>query len=285
MVITEYKPERILSRTVLSLADYVINPYRGCQFGCSYCYVKTFKAIEKRLKKNLDYGNFVDIKINALDLLEEELKINKPASVVLGASTEIYQPVEKKYKTTRGILKLLNKFNVKIYLLTKSDLILRDLDIIDFNTTRIFYTINSTDDRVFQVFENNTPSYKQRINVIRKLKEKNIKVILHIGPVLPGITDYRTIINDTIDYVKSYEFENLNLNSVCKDLFLEKIKLNFLELFKNYKKIFNDYETYNNYWKDLQKDLKILFEKNGKKYYMFYHDVKNYFNNALKYDR
>ena len=90
----------------------MINPYRGCQFGCIYCYTKTFKAIKKRLKQDLDFGQFVDIKVNSLSLLREELKDIKPESIILGASTEVYQPVEKEYKITRDILKLLNSLNI-----------------------------------------------------------------------------------------------------------------------------------------------------------------------------
>lgn len=280
MIITEYNPEKILSATVLNFAQYVINPYRGCEFGCIYCYAKSFKSIKKRLNK-IEYGNFVDVKINAIELLEKELNIYKPEKVILGASTEIYQPVEKKYRLTRQILEILNAKNIKIYLLTKSDMITRDIDIINSDNTLIFYTINSTDDKISSIFENNTPSYIKRFNTLKMLKEANINVVLHIGPVLPEITDYEKIVSDTFDYVKSFEFENLNLNSVKKTLFLEKIKDNYPALFQYYSYLFEDLVSYNKYWEILQKKLKNLFENKNKKYYTFYHDVKNYFNNEL----
>jgi len=281
MQIREYKPEKILSETVLNFSKYVINPYRGCQFGCLYCYAKSFKAIQKRLKNNFSYGEFVDVKINAVELLEKELKEKKIESVILGASTEVYQPIEEKYCLTQKIISLLNQYDVKIFLLTKSDLICRDLSLLKPDKTIIFFTINSTNDTVFSVFENNSPSYQKRLNALQKLFEAKIKVVLHIGPVLPFLSDYERIIIETMQYVYSYEFENLNLNSINKELFLEKIKLNFSQYYDYYLDFFYKVDVYKTYLTDLEKNLKKIFENNKKRYYTFFHPVDNFFNNKL----
>jgi DNA repair photolyase len=280
MKITEYKTERLLSKTVLNFSEYVINPYRGCQLGCLYCYVKTFKAIQKRINKGLPYGKFVDVKINSIDLLKKEIKNENPISVVLGASTEIYQPVEKKYELTRNIIKILNQNNVKKYLLTKSDLIIRDIDILTNTDTTVFFTINSTDDKICKVFENNSASYQKRLNVLKKLYEAGIKVILHIGPLLPKISNYKNIIIDTLDYVEQYEFENLNLFSVEKNLFLSIIENNFSELYDYYVKIFSDADVYNSYWKKLKEEVELLLS-DKKKYNFFFHKVDAFFDNNI----
>lgn len=279
MLITEYKPQKLLSKTVLNLADYVINPYRGCQFACNYCYVKSFKAIKKKVLKGFEYGSFVDVKINSLDLLCKEIQNENPKSVILGASTEIYQPLEKKYQLTRNILKKLSDNNVKIYLLTKSDLITRDIDILKSTNVTVFYTINSTDNRVFKVFEKNTPNYENRLLTLQKLSDAGIKIILHVGPVLPFITDYNKIVSDVMKYVNRFEFENLNLFSVEKLLFLSIIKENFNHLYDYYVSLFNSIDVYNNYWITLKENIENSFS-NKIKYEFFFHNVDDFFVNV-----
>ena len=111
MKVNLVRTDKVLSPTSINLADYVINPYRGCEMGCAYCYSRNNKNMKSRRK---DWGNFVDVKINSIEILKKELNDveNTNIKVLLGSITEIFQPVEKKYHLSEKIIKLLRE---KIY--------------------------------------------------------------------------------------------------------------------------------------------------------------------------
>ncbi|MBU1062350.1 MAG: hypothetical protein KJ952_06515, partial [Candidatus Omnitrophica bacterium] len=111
------KISRILNPTSIDLGEYVINPYMGCEFACLYCYVRFNKVISR---KKDPWGTYVDIRVNAPKLLEKELLLKKPSSVLLGSTTECFQDIEKKYKITKQILEILNRYKVYFTILTRS---------------------------------------------------------------------------------------------------------------------------------------------------------------------
>ena len=119
--------QRVLSPTQIALADCVINPYRGCSFGCSYCYSQENKNIK------LSGLMTVGVKINADSILEKELKYKKPKRVLLGSTTECFQNLELEYKVSERILELLNSRNIPYTILTKSDLIRHYLNLVSGN--------------------------------------------------------------------------------------------------------------------------------------------------------
>ncbi|MCG2686361.1 radical SAM protein, partial [Candidatus Parcubacteria bacterium] len=117
----------LLTKSRLPEADYCINPYIGCSHECVYCYSRFKKRFTGHTEK---WGEFVDIKINAPEVLEKQLSRNpKKGVALLGSVTDAYQPVEKKYKITRAILKVLLKYDFPVSVLTKSDLVTRDVDL------------------------------------------------------------------------------------------------------------------------------------------------------------
>jgi DNA repair photolyase len=143
--------QKVLSKTQISLADYVINPYQGCEFGCVYCYSQENKNL-----KNKNFFQFLGVKINAPSVLEKELKINKPKRVLLGSTTECFLYQELKYKITQKILFLLNKHHIPYTILTKSSLIKNFLSLIRKNKdNKIFFTLNFSSDYFIKLFEKN----------------------------------------------------------------------------------------------------------------------------------
>lgn len=108
---------RALNPTSIDLGEYVINPYTGCEYGCLYCYVRSNKSAVKRREP---WGSYVDIRINAPELLEKELAEKRPKTVLLGSTTECFQPAEKEFQITGKILELLNKHKASYVILTRS---------------------------------------------------------------------------------------------------------------------------------------------------------------------
>jgi len=165
--------------------DYCVNPYTGCQINCRYCYARLFM---KRYSGHKEpWGEFVDVKINAAEVLEKQLARAKKGVVWISSVCDPYQPIEKTYAVTRRCLEVLavNQFPVNIQ--TKSTLILRDLDILqEFENVEAGFTITTDDEAVAEQFEPGAPPIKQRIAALKKIRLAGIQTFAFIGPILPG---------------------------------------------------------------------------------------------------
>jgi len=126
MKVKEIQAKNVLIKSKLPETYYTINPYISCQHACVYCYSRFMKRFTNHRE---DWGDFVDVKINAPKILEGQLEKAKKKMVLLSSVCDPYQPLEKKYKITRRILEKLVEYQFSISILTKSDLVLRDLDL------------------------------------------------------------------------------------------------------------------------------------------------------------
>ena len=176
MQIKKILTQKVLSPTNITLADYVINPYRGCSFGCLYCYSQE--------NKNIDQNEFFDvlgIKENAPSILERELRFIHPKRVLLGSTTECFQPQELELQITRKILKVLNQHNIPYTILTKSHLIKEYLPIISENkSNKIYFTLNCTCDTTMRLLERQSPGLNQRLDTIQAILDASIQLRIHI---------------------------------------------------------------------------------------------------------
>ncbi|MBP7652424.1 radical SAM protein [Candidatus Dependentiae bacterium] len=276
MKFNEICAEKILSRTQISLADYVINHYVGCQYSCLYCYARYSK---RNLKSKRDWGSFVDIKINAPFLLEQELEKVKPEKVLLGSITEVYQPVEKKYELTRKILEILAEHKIKTVILTRSDLILRDIDILKkLPKVSVFFTLSDKNEKISELFENGSPSYKKRLSSIENLINEKINVWVHVGPIIPYFTDIDSIVSDILKFkVKKIEFENLNKNSAPVDKMIELLSKLNPELGEKLKVLYSDFDAHNIYWRNEKLRMSELLEKINIKHHFSFLPLNDYF--------
>jgi len=127
MKITEIKAKSIIVKSNLPEGDYVINPYTGCQHGCKYCYARFMKRFTGHEEP---WGDFIDVKINAADLIPTNTDKYKNKTLTFGSVTDCYQPIEARYKLMRKILKKLVPLQPHIDILTKSDLVTRDIDLL-----------------------------------------------------------------------------------------------------------------------------------------------------------
>lgn len=200
----------ILTKSNLPEADYCINPYIGCLHGCVYCYARFMKRFTGHTEK---WGEFADVKINAPEILEKELSRNpQKGTVLLGSVTDAYQPIERKYRITRAILEVLLKHDFPISVLTKSDLVVRDIDLFkQFSNCEIGLTISVLDRKVAGNFEPRSSIPQKRLEALEMLCEAGIETYGFVGPILPELTDLRLIFNALQNKVSFIMAESLNM--------------------------------------------------------------------------
>ena len=171
-----------------------INPYRGCEHGCIYCYARPSHAYLE-LSPGLDFETKLYAKTNAAELLREALAKPgyKPSSIALGANTDCYQPIERKYKVTRSILEVLAECEHPVSIVTKSALIERDIDILapmaQKNLAKVFVSIGTLDRGLARKLEPRAASPQRRMDVVKKLNENKIPCGVMIAALVPALND------------------------------------------------------------------------------------------------
>lgn len=167
--------------------DYTINPYTGCEHGCVYCY-SDFMGRFRRHREQ--WGTFVDVKVNAPRVLRQQLPRAKPGLISLSTVTDPYQPLERRYELTRACLQELIDFPFTVSILTKSALVLRDLDVLPrLGEVDVGITITTLDERLRKIFEPRAPSVQDRLHALRELSVAGIRTWVFFGPVLPSFSD------------------------------------------------------------------------------------------------
>jgi DNA repair photolyase len=204
--VNEITCQSIINRSGIPGLDYTINPYLGCQHGCVYCYARFMTRFSNHQG---EWGSFVDIKVNASEVLKKQIPKMQPGLVCLSTVTDPYQPFEKKYQLTRQILTTLTAYHFPISILTKSDLVLRDMDILNQlnrNACEVGFSIAFWDEKIQSAFEPNSPAVGKRIKALKELHSQNIKTWIFIAPILPILTqqtlsELLNEINGFVDYI------------------------------------------------------------------------------------
>ena len=174
--------------------DRSINPYRGCEHGCIYCFARPTHAYHG-LSPGLDFETRLFAKPSAARLLLKELSASRyrVKPIMIGTNTDAYQPIEREMRIMRGILNRLSEFNHPVSILTKSNLILRDIDILsslaDRNLTRCMISITTQDRKLARAMEPRCPTPERRFDAIKKLADKGIPTGIMLGPMIPGLND------------------------------------------------------------------------------------------------
>ncbi len=159
--------------------EYTINQYRGCTHGCVYCYAPSLIHEER------SWGSYVDVKMNAHYVLDRELDHAKKKVVFVSSASDPYQPVEARFKITQRVLKVLAKHRFPVLLLTRSPLVLRDLEILQsFDWIRVGFSISSVPTRFY---EPGVPSLERRIGALSKLHDCGIKTFVSMAPIIPRL--------------------------------------------------------------------------------------------------
>ena len=266
MVIKEIKVNDYLTKSKLPASDYVINPYVGCPHGCKYCYASFMKRFTGH---NEEWGDFLDIKICDKKINLEKIK-NK--DVFLSSVTDCYNPFEEKYKVTRKILEQLVDADCFLGIATKSNLILRDVDLLKkMKHVRVSMSINTLNEN-FRADMDNASSIEERLATLEKLHKQGIYTILFMSPIFPYITEWQEIIEKSKNYVDEYWFENLNLRGAYKFYIMNYIKNKYAKYYKYYCDIYLNGN--NSYWESLSKEIDDYCQKNNIKYVNYFYHSK-----------
>lgn len=234
MEIKEITAKTILVKCGIPGIDFTINPYTGCGFACKYCYASFMgRFVNKPIS---DWGTYVYPKINAPQLLQKEISKlknkGKDKEIFISSVTDPYQGLEAKYRLTRQCLEILadHGFEGVVSILTKSDLVTRDIDIFKkLNKVLVGLTITSTNDGISRYFEKYAPPVSKRIQALKKLNNNGIKTYAFIGPLLPHFVAKEEEVEKLFKQLKALGttdifVETLNLSTYIKNRLTAEMK-------------------------------------------------------------
>ena len=268
-IIREIETKSVITKTDIPVCDYAVNPYVGCTHGCKYCYASFMKRFTNHPE---DWGTFLDVKYWQ-PVRNPEKYAGK--ELFFGTVTDPYNPQEETYGRTRALLGELKGSGAKLSIQTKSDLVLRDADLIkSFPDARVGFSINTLDDG-FRADMDNAVSIERRLAAMKVLHDEGIRTTCFISPIFPGITDCETIIDRVKDICNLVWLENLNLRGSYKPVIMGYIREKRPELVPLYNEIY----TYGSrdYWKMLDAELRDYAKRNGLEYLRDDDSMKNPF--------
>jgi DNA repair photolyase len=195
--VAETHCKTILNRSGRGFSDYTLNAYLGCAFGCSYCYVPIMRARRGQMDERA-WGGWVQVKVNAPDVLRREmLGVPPEARIMIGTATDSWQPLEKKYGISRRILEELAYYPNHVSILTRSPLLLRDIDILRrMPDVSVGVSLPTFDERARRVFEPRAPAVAGRVHLVRRLVQAGLRVSLFLCPILYGVGDSAEAVRD-----------------------------------------------------------------------------------------
>ena len=196
MIVREIACKAILTHCRIPGVDYALNPYVGCQHGCIYCYAVFMKRFTGHSEP---WGQFVDVRVNAPEVLARQMVRAKLGSVSVGTVTDGYQPLEIKYELTLRCVQVLARYSgFPTTVLTKSALVLRDLDVLrEMPDVEVAFTVTTLDESVRQAFEPVASPIQARLDALAQLHAAGIRTWAFFGPVLPGFSDSEAAV-DTV---------------------------------------------------------------------------------------
>lgn len=201
MKIAKVECGSILNTSKIYGVDYAINPYIGCEHACVYCYATFMK---KYTRHSEGWGEFVDIKMNAPEVLIKDLERVRRGRVLISSVTDAYQPLEEEYEITRQCLEVLSKYNLHVSILTKSPLVLRDVDILSEMNCSVGFTITTLDEGVREKFEPRSGGISARLKALKELATNGIETWAFFGPVLPFFSDKEEEIDEILTTIKEH---------------------------------------------------------------------------------
>jgi DNA repair photolyase len=259
---------------------WTLNPYRGCEFGCKYCYARyTHEFMEHH--DGLDFERKIYAKANSPDLLLDELRAarDKGLAIALGTATDPYQPAEKQFEVTRRMLQVFARFEgLEFSITTKSVLILRDTDLLAAIARRqrfsVHMTVTTTDEKLARLLEPLAPPPSKRLEAVRELALAGVRVGVNLMPILPGLTDSARSLEAVVRAGAAHGAKSLYANVLflmpsAYRQFLPFLEREFSGLVKRYKKLYARSAYLNGEYKEqilkLVSELRARYGLDGKR--------------------
>ncbi|MDO6994337.1 radical SAM mobile pair protein B [Brachyspira innocens] len=255
IIIKDIKVKSILTKSNLPVGGYSVNPYVGCTHACKYCYASFMKRFTNHTEP---WGEFIDIKLWT-DI--KNTQKYKDKELFISSVTDPYQPIEETACRTRTLLEQLKGSGCKISISTKSDLVLRDLDIIKtFPNARVSWSINTLDEN-FRADMDNAVSIERRLKAMKEFYDAGIRTTCFISPIFPYITNIKDIIRRVKNKCNLIWLENLNLRGAYKKVILDYIEEKYPELKTQYDDIY--LKGSKRYWFELDEQISKFCKEEG----------------------
>ena len=217
ILIGEVETKDIMTKSSLPVGGYSVNPYVGCTHACKYCYACFMKRFTGHTE---EWGSFLDVK--------HWPEIKNPRKyagqrVVIGSVTDGYNPQEEIFRNTRKLLEQLRGSDADILICTKSDLVVRDVDLLkELGQVTVSWSINTLDE-AFKDDMDSAVSIERRLSAMKKVYDAGIRTVCFVSPVFPGITDFEAIFERVKDQCDLFWLENLNLRGGFKKTIMDYI--------------------------------------------------------------
>lgn len=257
-IINEIDVKSVLTKSNLPVCEYSVNPYVGCTHACKYCYASFMKRFTGHTES---WGTFLDVK--HWKAIKNPGKY-KGKELFIGSVTDPYNPQEETYGRTRDLLEQLQGSGAKLSIATKSDLILRDLDLIkSFPDARVSWSINALDEN-FREDMDQAVSIERRLAAMKAFYLAGVRTTCFISPIFPGITDIKAIIRQARQQCNLIWLENLNLRGGYKTVIMDYIQGKYPQLYPLYHEIYDCKDR--RYWIELDKEIKAFAIETGLNY-------------------
>lgn len=254
-IIQEIKVQSVMTKSSLPVGGYSVNPYVGCPHACKYCYASFMKRFTGHTEP---WGTFLDVK--------HWKPIANPHKydgerIVIGSVTDGYNLYEAEFRNTRRLLEELRGTQAELMICTKSDLVLRDLDLLkQFPKVTVSWSVNTLNEE-FRADMDRAVSIERRLHAMRQVYEAGIRTVCFVSPIFPGITDVKAIIEEVKGYADLIWLENLNLRGQFKGEIMAYIREKHPALFPLYEEIYNQKRL--DYWKALEEEISSYAAQQG----------------------
>lgn len=243
-----------ISKSKIPGVDYVINPYVGCPHNCVYCYAEFMRKFTGHTEP---WGDFLDVKCCECPLKPAALF---HAKVLLCSATDAYNPYEKEYQLTRKLLNQLIFCQADVRILTKSSLVVRDLDLLkQLYRCEVGFSFSSVDEDFCQLAEPGASSVAERLEALKQIHASGLTTAVMAAPLLPGISDWKAIVEKTRPYTNSYRFDGLNLRPGFQKKVISFIAKYYPHTLPLYSEIYLRGNM--NYWQNLHQEIKTYFRE------------------------
>ena len=255
ILIRDVETKNIMTKSSLPVGGYSVNPYVGCTHGCRYCYASFMKRFTGHTEP---WGTFLDVK--------RWPEIRNPRKyqgqrVVIGSVTDGYLPQEEQFQNTRKLLKQLKGSGAEILICTKSDLVVRDIDLLkEMEKVTVSWSVNTLDEK-FRADMDKAVSIERRLSAMKQVYDAGIRTVCFIAPVFPGITDIEAIFQRVKNQCDLVWLENLNLRGGFKQDILDYIAQKYPHLVSLYDAIYHKGDR--SYFHSLEERAEQLAQENG----------------------